>query len=273
VSQPSNVQGLRSFVGAYKALSRVLHGYADLLDPLDKATAGKNSKDKITWSDDLAQAFQKAQAALSSNKTITLPRPDDGLWIVTDAAIKSSGLAATMYVCRAGTPMLAGFFNAKLKKHQVTWLPCEIEALAIGAAVKHFAPYITASALTTQILTDSRPCVQAYDRLRRGEFSASSRVTTFLSIVSRYGVTVNHISGAANIPTDYSSRHPNQCTDQTCQVCTFVQETSESVVRGLSVTEVIARMPFTSRAAWQATQHECADLRRTHCHLSQGTRP
>ena len=32
-------------------------------------------------------------------------------------------------------------------------------------------------------------------------------------------------------------------------------------------------MPFTSRAAWQATQLECPHLRRTHSHLSQGTRP
>ena len=32
-------------------------------------------------------------------------------------------------------------------------------------------------------------------------------------------------------------------------------------------------MPFTSRAAWQATQQDCSDLRRTHAHLSQGTRP
>ena len=32
-------------------------------------------------------------------------------------------------------------------------------------------------------------------------------------------------------------------------------------------------MPFTSHAAWQATQLECPHLRRTHSHLSQGTRP
>ena len=50
----------------------------------------------------------------------------------------------------------------------------------------------------------------------------------------------------------------------------------KTVVRDLSVSDVIAgsvRMPFTSRAAWQVTQVECADLRRTHSHLTQGTRP
>lgn len=39
-------------------------------------------------------------------------------------------------------PQLAGFFCAKLQKRQLTWLPCEIEALCIAAAVKHFSPYM-----------------------------------------------------------------------------------------------------------------------------------
>ena len=50
----------------------------------------------------------------------------------------------------------------------------------------------------------------------------------------------------------------------------------DSVVRDISVSDVIegsVRMPFTSRAAWQATQQDCPDLRRTHSHLHQGTRP
>ena len=43
VVPPSTVQGLRSFVGAYKVFSRVLPRFTELLDPLDQATAGKES--------------------------------------------------------------------------------------------------------------------------------------------------------------------------------------------------------------------------------------
>ena len=32
-------------------------------------------------------------------------------------------------------------------------------------------------------------------------------------------------------------------------------------------------LPFTSRPAWLGVQSECPDLRRTHAHLAQGTRP
>jgi hypothetical protein len=276
VKPPSTVNGLRSFIGAYKVLSRVLHGYASLLDPLEQATAGKQSSDHISWSTELTSAFHDAQAALAHTKTISIPCPNDCLWIVTDGSVKNRGLAATLYALRDDKLLLCGFFNAKLKKHQGTWLPCEIEALAIAAAVKHFAPVIIQAKSPCQILTDSRPCVQAYDKLRRGEFSASSRVTTFLSVVSRYHLQVRHISGAANLPSDYTSRHPTECSDQSCQVCVFVKQSADSVIRNLTVKDVIdgsATMPFTNRAAWIATQQECADLRRTHSHLTQGTRP
>ena len=47
----------------------------------------------------------------------------------------------------------------KLRKRQITWLPCEVEALSIAAAVKHFNPYIVQSLNTVCVLTDSKPCL------------------------------------------------------------------------------------------------------------------
>ena len=276
VEPPSTVQGLRSFVGAYKFLSRVLPRFAELLDPLDQATAGKESRGKIMWCDELLLAFKTTQHALEDNRTITIPQPQDTLWIVTDGSVKNRGIAATLYVHRHGSLLLAGFFSAKLCKHQVTWLPCELEAFAIGVAIRHFAPYIFQSPHTTEVLTDSRPCIQAYEKLKRGDFSASSRVTTFQSTVSRFSVHIRHIAGVENLPSDYASRNPRECLDSSCQICKFVAELADSVVRSLSVSDVLqgsVKMPFTSHAAWQATQLECPHVRRAHSHLSQGTRP
>ena len=87
---------------------------------------------------------------------------------------------------RNDRPRLAGYFSAKLCRHQVTWLPCELEALSIAAAIKHFSPYIVQSENKTCVLTESKPCVQAFEKMCRSEFSASPRVSAFLSAVSRY---------------------------------------------------------------------------------------
>ncbi|KAJ8366629.1 hypothetical protein AAFF_G00348280 [Aldrovandia affinis] len=102
--------------------------------------AGRDSKDVIHWSDELLCAFRYAQKALSSTHAITLPRPADQLWIVTDGAVREPGLGATLYITCKDTVKVAGYFSAKLRKNQTSWLPCEIEALSIAAAVKHFAP-------------------------------------------------------------------------------------------------------------------------------------
>ena len=205
-----------------------------------------------------------------------VPRPSDQLWIVTDISTKHHGLGATLYIIRDGRTQISGFFSAKLRVRQLTWIPCEIEALAIGVAIKHFSPDIVQSQHKTIILTEGKPCVQAFEMLHRGEFSASPRVLTFLSTASRYQISMRHISGAANIQSDFSSRNALVCTEMTCPICSCVREKEDATVRQINLQGILqgnVRLPFTSRHACLGVQQECSDLRRTHSLLRQGTRP
>ena len=136
----------------------------------------------ISWSYKLLVRFHSCQEALSFNRSITLPKPDDQLWTATNGSVKMNGLGATLYVLHDQKLHLTGYFSAKFKKHQASWLPCEVEALSIAAAVKHFAPCIIQSKSKTYVLTDSKPCVQAFDKLCHGQFSSSPRVTPILII-------------------------------------------------------------------------------------------
>ncbi len=161
--------GLHSFVVVYKVLSRVLHSYADLLDPLDKAVASKQPKKKTTWTDELCKAFTATQDSLCYNKMITMLRLSACLWIITYASMKEHGIVVILYIMRDGKLPLV-MLNAKLRKLRKH----EVEALCIGMAVKHFLPHIIESKHTTQVLTDSHSCFQARDKLKHGEFSTSS---------------------------------------------------------------------------------------------------
>lgn len=69
---PKTVTTLRSFIGSYKVLSRVIKNSSDLLAPLEDIIAGGNAKDIIAWNDELLAAFDKAQKALYTHKAITL---------------------------------------------------------------------------------------------------------------------------------------------------------------------------------------------------------
>ena len=271
---PTTVKGLRSFIGAYKFLSRVLPDCATFIAPLDEAICGMSSNDTLCWSETLKAQFTSAQQHLQHHKSIKLPKASDTLWIVR--RVRNTGVGSTLYVNRRGKLHLAGFFSAKLHKHHTKWLPCEIEALGIAMSIKHFSPFIIQSKEQCCILTDSKPCVQAMEKLCRGEWSYSPRVTTFLSIASRYQVSIRHLSGSVNVPSDFASRNAPECTNPTCQICSFVTKSEECVVRSVGVSDILSGLntpPFSNRPAWISLQSECSDLRRTHAHLIQGTRP
>ncbi|KAJ8414133.1 hypothetical protein AAFF_G00067310 [Aldrovandia affinis] len=61
---PKTVTGLRSFIGAYKVLARVLKDCATMLAPFDDVVAGRDSKDVIHWSDELLCAFSRFQVLI-----------------------------------------------------------------------------------------------------------------------------------------------------------------------------------------------------------------
>ena len=272
---PWTVKALRSWCGAFKHLKACIPQYSHLLSPLETATAGQDSSSIINWTEELSSHFSAAQKSLNDIKAIVIPSPSDILIITTDGASSNGGIGSILYVLRDGVMHVGGFFSARLKQHQVNWLPCEIEALAISASINHWSPYILESTNTVQILSDSRPCVQAYDRLCRGQFSSSARVSTFLSALSCYKVSLQHISGAANLPADYHSRHPMECDTQDCQICRFIHNSATVTVHKLCISDILDgkfNMPFLSRTAWKATQ-DCPSLRRTYAHLAQGTRP
>ena len=271
---PTTVTAMRSYVGSYKVFNRLIRGCASLLDVLEKSICGKQKSDKIVWTDKLLELFKSSQHALNNVSVVQLPRASDKLILVHDGS--RIGIGSVLYLLRGEETKLGGFFSAKLKGHQSLWYPCEIEALSISASVTHYSQYIVQSDHRTQLLTDNRPCVQAWSKMKRGEFSSSARVSTSLSILSQYNVDVQFIKGTYNLPSDFQSRHPPSCEENCCQICKFVQDSDHSVVRAVSVDDVLAgreQVPFATRSSWKNLQMQCPDLRRVHAHLAAGTRP
>ena len=271
---PKTVTAMRSFIGAYKTFNKVVKHCTNHLGPLEDMISGKQKHDGLKWSESGLNTFKNAQYALTKTPTISLPRPTDELRIVHDGC--NIGIGSILFVKRGSVTKLGGYFSAKLKGHHQKWLPCEIEALSITASVNHFAPLIRESANITQVLTDSRPCVQSWHKMLRGEFSTSARVATFLSTLAQYNLELQHLKGTANLPSDFQSRNPPECDSHSCQICKFVSEVSDTVVRRLTVADILsgrAQVPYSNRGSWKEIQLACFDLKRVYAHLSSGTRP
>ena len=273
---PKTTSAMRSYIGAYKALSRCIPGYSSVMAPLENCIKGKDGKDNISWDPNLVAHFHNAQKALQTPSVLTIPTPSDKLTMTVDASPLNDGICATLFVARNGKLLVADNFSLKLKSHHTSWEPCELEALAITAGIKHFSPYLRESPHQLIVYTDSKPCVQAHNKLLKGHFSASARISSFLSCLSEYNVTLTHIKGSDNVISDYGSRNPQPCEDSSCQICKFVKEIIDEVVRAVEVSDVIkgnARMPFLNKQAWLSAQQECHELRRAVAHLRAATRP
>ena len=186
--------------------------------------------------------------------------------MTVDASPYNSGISATLFVRRDGKCLLAGLYSVKLKGHQTDWMPCEHEALAIGTGINHFSPYVRENEQSMQIFSDNKACVEAYQKLCKGSFSASSRISTFLSTLNTNNVTLEHLRGKDNIKSNFASRHPQSCIGCKCQICRFVNDLSESVVNSVTVSDVLSgsiTMPYLNKSAWKSVQHDCSNLRRT----------
>ena len=112
--------------------------------------------------------------------------------------------------------------------------------------------------------------VSRHMRNSGGEFSTSARVSAFLTTVSHYQVSLRHLSGSANLLSDFTCHNAPDCDNPNCPICSFVAQIEDSTVNAISVQDVLsgsAKLPFTTCSTWLATQSECADLHRVYAHL------
>ena len=273
--RPVKVKQMRSFIGAVRGFSRCFPEYSKYLSKLEDVAAGKGSAEKIVWSNDLITSFSQVQNMLRNPKVLALPHPNDQLIRISDGCNSPPSVRSKLYVKRGDKLLVAGFFSAKLKKYQVLWLPCEIEAVCINLSLNSFSNFIRESKLQTKFLTDSKTCVEAFEKLSRGGFSLSPRVSSFLMNLNSWNVSISHIKGSNIKPTDFSSRNPIVYPNKSCQVCQFVNEQMDISVQEVTVEEIergTSKMPFYSMNSWKTAQKADKDLNRVYSQLSAGTR-
>ena len=156
------------------------------MGPLERAVAGRDSADRISWDAELSNAFADAKAALTRIETFFVAKPSDKLDIFTDYSESARAIGGRLVISRTdedGTQrkLLGGNFSCKLNSHQKNWLPCEGESLGVRLIAKHFSPEIMENKHLTTIHTDNLPTVHAWKRMKMGAFSTSARVASFLT--------------------------------------------------------------------------------------------
>ena len=147
----------------------------------------------------------------------------------------------------------------------------------MGSGLQYFLPFFKESNCKPIIYTDSSPVVLAYRKMQKGAFSASPRVSTFLHSVLNQGAEVRYLAGKSNLAADQARRNAATCNNHKCQVCSWIDEKEEQVVRRLTPDETDAVLagnsptPFQSRLYWRRRQLEDKDL--TVWHITSSLAP
>ena len=267
--KPTTVTKMRSFIGSFKQFSDLVPGYAKLLHPMELVAAGKEGREPIEWTENLNNVFKQAQEATGKLEAVTVPRPDDKLHTYSDYSQTGRAVGGKMIIERvtdSGTEfLLAGHYSVILDKFKEKWLPCEGEAAGIKAVLQHFKPWIIDNHGVTTHHTDNQPSVQAWKRLKKGAYSASSRISSFLSDLSQLSVELEYTPGKDMKTSDFASRNAQACkSPESCQICKFAQELqtigdNSSKIRKVTVEDVQSGrsiLPLSQKGSWTSVQHK-----------------
>ena len=267
--KPKTSRQMRSYLGAWKQLSSCINNYAVLLHPLEMMIAGKAPKEYLVWTEETEKAFEDSKEAAGKVDGVYEARPTDIIHTYSDFSQRHGAIGGKMMLHRKDEKtgetkiILGGHFSATLDKHKKKWLACEGEAAGIRLTLMHFAPQIRSSVHDAVHHTDSKPCVQAWGRSKKGAYSASSRLATFLTDLSNLSVELVYTPGKEMWTSDFASRHPPICKSDRCQVCKFVEEweilgDNAANIKAISVEEIQqgkSIMPFTQERVLRDIQH------------------
>ena len=267
---PSTVRKLRGFLGSFKQYSECVEKYGEILHELEKVVGGKASAEKIIWTDELKKVFNKAKEAAADITGVHVPIPSDKLNTYSDYSADTRAVGGRLEIIRVvdgkKKTLHGGYFSVILDKFKESWVPCEAEAAGVRLTLLHFEKYIRESDHVTTHHTDNLPTVQAWRRCLQGHFSASSRISTFLTNLSALPVEIVYKPGKTMFYSDWSSRHPVPCTRETkCQICGFAEAWQKigdnaSALRSvdsISIKDVLegrVMMPYIQVKSWLGAQ-------------------
>ena len=209
---PSTVKKLRGWLGAFRQVAKTIPHHAVVLQPFEKLVGGKNSKDRIVWTPELLDCFNTAKDSIKTAAPITIPRRTDKLKLFPDWSQDADAVGGRLVIERVlngkKVELHGGEFSARLKGAQVRWTPCEKECLAIKLLVAHYQPFIRESFNCTTVLTDNIVSVHAWNAIKLGKISTSSRVASFISTLCENNVEIVHFPGEMTKVADYNACNP-----------------------------------------------------------------
>ena len=192
---PSDVKGVRSFLGMCSYYRRFIPNFSQIAKPLTELTK-KNRN--FVWTSDCQKAFDTLRKSLTEAPVLAYPDLNKPYKLYTDASNHAIG-AALVQETEMGERVIQ-YLSHQLNETQQRWPIIEKECYAIVYAVQKFRPYLLGAKFT--ILTDHKPLKHLFTSEMR-----NAKIQRWAIILSEYGCEdIVYISGRQNVVADGLSR-------------------------------------------------------------------
>jgi hypothetical protein len=194
---PTTKKQVRALLGMVGFYRRYIPLYSDITAPLVDLTK-KKQPNRVRWSEECQQAFEKIKSVLSSQPEVMLPDFERPFTVRSDAS--STGIGAVLIQhddCGRPHPVL--FASRRLLDRETRYSTVERECLGLVWAVDKFHRYLFGRHFFVE--TDHKPLTY----LTKSNTS-NGRLMRWALSLQDYSFTVTPIPGARNHEADVLSR-------------------------------------------------------------------
>lgn len=200
---PTDIHGVRQFLGCCNYYSQYIRSYANLTEPLHNLTRKNVHWD---WSEKCQISFDTLKNRIASPEVLVPFNPNFPTFLTTDAS--DVGLGAILSQLQGGNDRPIAFASKTLSMAERNYSAPEREALACTWACEHFDKYLLGRKFT---LRTDQSSLQALLK-RFGENRTSRRISRWYDRLRHFEYDVIHIKGKENAGADMLSRLGTQPT-------------------------------------------------------------
>lgn len=201
---PTDLVGLRSFLGLMGYYSHFLPHYAEVVEPLRRLL---RKGQEFIWDQNAEESFGKAKNLLASCSAVSMFDRSLPVQVTTDAS--AYGLGAVLQQVIDGETRTIAFASRTLTPQERKYSTGEREALACLWACEHWHVYLWGRNFVLR--TDHQALVTLLST--NGTGRRPLRIERWCARLMRYNFTVQYTKGEDNVVADALSRLPLLSTE------------------------------------------------------------
>ena len=194
LSPPSDVRGVRSFIGMASYYRRFVDDFSEIAEPLINLTR-KNVK--FEWTDSCQQSFDILKHKLTTPPTLAYPDLIKPFVLYTDASDYCVGAVLVQEIDGIEKPIQ--YLSHKLTDTQRKWPVIDKEGYAIVYALQKLDHFLNGAAFV--IKTDHKPLKYLFSSEMKNK-----KVQLWGIIISGYNCSIEYVQGKKNTKADMLSR-------------------------------------------------------------------